>query len=219
MGATVNPMPTVLDDGLLELCRAVDVPTVGHYLETGFCDPAITRLSGSAPLVGRAVTVRLVAPDSAPLHHLASLVEPGDVVVIDCGGDRRHAPLGEVVAVALAARGAAGAVIDGVCTDVDALRRLDSTVFARGTSPLTTKLHGLDGGGINVPITCGGVTVHPGDVVLGDANGLLIAAPSLLAAVLPEARADDAAEPELIAALWRGERLGELTGASALITS
>lgn len=219
MPITVNALPTPApsDAALIERLGRIDFPTLGHYLEEGFCDPSMRRVVGDHKLIGRAVTVRITPTDSTLLHHAAGLVRPGDVIVVDCGGDRRHAPLGEVVANALAARGAAGAVVDGVCTDVDALRDVGLPVYAYGVSMLTTKLHGIADGGLNVPITCAGVPVHPGDFVLGDANGLLIAPAGRLAAVVDEATVDDAEEPELIADLWRGRPLGSLTGATAIV--
>ncbi|MEW2492358.1 RraA family protein [Streptomyces nodosus] len=205
-----------LDDALAARLARVDFPTLGHYLEEGFCDPALRRMAGGR-LVGRAVTVRITATDSTLLHHAAGLVGPGDVVVVDCGGDRRHAPLGEVVVHALAARGAAGAVVDGVCTDIGALRDVGLPVFAYGTSLLTTKLHGIADGSLNAPVHCGGVPVRAGDLVLGDENGLLIAPAAHLAAVVEEALADDAEEPDLIAQLHGGQPLGTLTGATRTI--
>ncbi|MEU6538474.1 RraA family protein [Streptomyces sp. NPDC047000] len=206
-----------LDAGLAGRLAAVDLATLGHYLEEGFCDPALRRFAGSGKVVGRAVTVRLTPTDSTLLHHIAGLVGPGDVVVVDCGGDRRHAPLGEVVVNALVARGASAAVVDGVCTDLDALGDLGLPVYAYGTSLLTTKLHGLPDGGLNVPVVAGKVPVTPGDLVLGDANGLLIAPADRLAAVVDEALADDAEEPGLIAELHAGARLGDLTGATETV--
>lgn len=206
-----------IDEELVKRLTRVDFPTLGHYLEEGFCDPRLRRVAGSGKLVGRAVTVRITPTDSTLLHHTAGLVGPGDVVVVDCGGDRRHAPLGEVVVNALVARGAAGAVVDGVCTDIDALRALGLPVYACGTSLLTTKLHGIPDGGLNTPVSCGGVPVQAGDVVLGDANGLLIAPAAHLAAVLDEALTDDAEEPGLIAELHAGGLLGALTGATATV--
>ncbi|MFI6252229.1 RraA family protein [Streptomyces sp. NPDC051016] len=203
-----------LDEELAARLAGVDFPTLGHYLEEGFCDPALRRVAGAGRLVGRAVTVRITATDSTMLHHAAGLVGPGDVVVVDCGGDRRHAPLGEVVVHALAARGAAGAVVDGVCTDIGALREVGLPVYAYGTSLLTTKLHGIADGSLGAPVHCGGVPVRAGDLVLGDENGLLIAPAAALAAVVDEALADDAEEPDLIAELHRGHPLGTLTGAT-----
>ncbi|MEV7439205.1 RraA family protein [Streptomyces griseoviridis] len=206
-----------LDEELAERLGRVDFPTLGHHLEEGFCDPALRRQAGGGKLVGRAVTVRITPTDSTLLHHLAGLVGPGDVVVVDCGGDRRHAPLGEVVVHALDSRGAAGAIVDGVCTDIGALRDVGLPVYAYGTSLLTTKLHGIADGSLNAPVVCGGVPVRAGDLVLGDENGLLIAPAARLAAVVDEALADDAEEPDLLAELHRGHPLGTLTGASRTV--
>ncbi len=213
----MRDLPGRIDPSLLERAGAVDFATLGHYLEDGFTGPELRRLAGDRRVVGRAVTVRITPTDSTMLHHAAGIVEPGDVVVVDCGGGLRHAPLGEVVVNALAARGAAGAVVDGTCTDIDALRALGLPVYARGTSLLTTKLHGIPDGGLNIPVSCAGVTVRPGDVVLGDANGLLITPADRLVAVLDEALADDKEEPALVAELWQGRPLGELTGATTTL--
>lgn len=217
MPLDIRELPAPLDTALADRLRTVDFPTLGHYLEEGFCDPRLQRVAGTGKLVGRAVTVRTTATDSTLLHHAAGLVGPGDVIVVDTGGDRRHAPLGEVLANALAARGAAGAVVDGLCTDIEALRAVGLPVYAYGRTPLTTKLHGLADGSLCTPVSCGGVPVHPGDLVLGDANGLIIAPAGRLAAVLDEAITDDAEEPALIAELWAGARLGDLTGATETV--
>ena len=192
---------------LVDAIRAVELPTLGHFLEVGFIDPAIGRVSGTDKLVGRAVTVRTVAPDSALVHRATEMLGPGDVLVIDLGGDRMHAPVGAVVAEAVAASGAAGIVIDGPCTDVGALAALPLSVFARGVSPLTTKLHALDAGGINVPISIGGVAVLPGYVVIADDEGVFAADPGDVASVIDRARRSDEAEPAKIGRLRDGAPL------------
>ncbi|WP_223692668.1 RraA family protein [Leifsonia poae] len=202
---------------LVEKLHRVSFPTLGHYLEEGFAEPGLQRFAGTARVVGRAVTVRTTATDSTMLHHAAGLIRPGDVAVIDTGGDTRHAPLGQVVATALSLRGAAGAIVDGAATDIDEIRALGLPVYARGLSVLTTKLHDIDSGALNVPVTCGGVTVNPGDVVLADSNGVLFASVATLQALIDTALEDDAEEPDLIRELEAGGRLGELTGATAAI--
>lgn len=217
MPIVIGPEPEVLPADLVEKLRRVSFPTLGHYLEEGFADPGIARVAGGRRVVGRAITVRTTATDSTMLHHAAGLVEPGDVVVIDTGGDVRHAPLGEVVASALAFRGAAGAIVDGSATDIDEIAGLDLPVYARGLSMLTTKLHDIDAGGLNVPVVVGGVVVNPGDVVLADANGVLFAPVQVLAALIDTALADDAEEPALVEELRVGGRLGDLTGATASV--
>lgn len=209
-------VPPVLSAELREKLERLSFPTLGHYLEEGFVEPAVRRVVDSgARTIGTAFTVRTTATDSTALHHAAGLVEPGHVLVIDTGGDACHAPLGEVVAAQLVVRGAAGAVVDGVVTDTDEIAELGLAVHARGTSMLTTKLHGIDAGGLNLPVTCGGAVVHPGDVVLADANGVLVVPLETLERIVDIALDDDAEEPELVDDLRGGKRLGDLTGASA----
>lgn len=217
MPYTSSPTPPALDPDLVAKLERVSFPTLGHYLEEGFVDPEIRRQTGDRRVVGRAVTVRLTAQDSTALHHAAGWCEPGDVFVIDTGGDVRHAPVGEVLAAALSIRGAAGIVVDGVVTDLDEVEAFGIPVYARGTSVLTTKLLGVDAGGHNIAVTCGGVPVQPGDVVLADRNGVFIAAAATVAALIDTALDDDAEEPELVAQLRAGGRLGELTGATAML--
>lgn len=217
MPVTIGPTPSALPQELLEKLARVSFPTLGHYLEEGFADPGIVRLAGTKRVIGRAVTVRTTATDSTMLHHAAGLVEAGDVIVVDTGGDVRHAPLGEVVASALSFRGAAGAIVDGAATDIDEIAGLGLPVYGRGLSMLTTKLHDIDAGGLNIPVVCGGVVVRPGDVVLADANGVLFAPAAVLEQLIDTALEDDAEEPDLVQALRDGGRLGDLTGASATI--
>jgi 4-hydroxy-4-methyl-2-oxoglutarate aldolase len=215
----VNPAPSPLPPGLVQALGEVELPTLGHVLEVGFVDPGLTRVAGTGRLVGRAVTVRVVAPDSALVHRATELLEPGDVLVIDTGGDRAHAPVGAVVGTAVAARGAAGIVIDGPCTDLAALEALGLAIFARGTSALTTKLHALDAGGINVPVVIGRAAVLPGYVVVGDRDGLLLADPADVEAALPAARRSDAAEPDKLRRLGEGVPLTELSAAGDRLRS
>lgn len=218
MELVVNPVPPALPRAEAESFAALSLPTLGHYLEDGFVEPAIRCLvRPETTMVGTAMTVRTTASDSTALHHAAGMILPGQVMVIDTGGDHRHAPLGEVVATQLKVRGAAGVVVDGVVTDIRELRRIGVPVYARGTSLLTTKLHGSGGGGIGVPLVCGGVSVEPGHVVLADENGVLIASRGRLDGIAGTARADDAEEPELLQAIEAGGLLGELSGASALV--
>lgn len=206
---------TQLSPELRTKLERLSFPTLGHYLEEGFADPGVRSIVATGGrIVGTAFTVRTTATDSTALHHAAGLIGEGQVLVLDTGGDVRHAPLGEVVAAQLVARGAAGAVVDGVVTDVDEIAGLGLSVHARGTSMLTTKLHGIDAGGVGIPVTCGGAVVHPGDAVLADANGVLVVPLDVLESLVDIALEDDAEEPGLVAELREGKPLGSLTGAS-----
>jgi 4-hydroxy-4-methyl-2-oxoglutarate aldolase len=209
----IEPGGATLDPTMLDALARVELPTLGHFLEVGFAEPGLRRIVGDGRFAGRAVTVRVVSPDSALLHRATELLEPGDVLVIDTGGDLRHAPVGAVVATAAAARGAVGIVIDGPCTDTAALRAIGVPVHARGTSALTTKLHALDAGGINVPVVVGHVAVLPGFAVIGDEDGLLLADPRDVAGALDDAGRADAAEPAKLDRLRAGEPLSTVSAA------
>lgn len=110
-------------------------------------------------------------------------VEPGDVLVIDARGDTRAATLGNILSARVAARGGAGIVTDGAFRDSPAIKEIDLPTFARAANAnLSNTIHFPSE--INVPIACGGVTVLPGDVLVGDGEGV---------AVIPRALADEVA--------------------------
>ena len=118
---------------------AVSYPTIGHFLEDGFLDPAIRSLLDGVKVAGPAVTVRIADNDAFAMNRALLALYPGAVLVVDMSGDHRHAPVGAVTAAAATAQGAAGVVVDGVATDILELRATGLPVFARGTSCLTTK--------------------------------------------------------------------------------
>lgn len=209
--------PPQLDEKFIESLKSISFPTIGHYLETGFCNYQIRRMCGVGRVIGQAVTVRLTAQDSTLLHHTVSRLRANDVLVIDTGGDVSHAPVGLVVATAAKVRNAAGIIVDGVVTDLDEVAELGIPVYAKGTSILTTKLLAQSEGGLNVPITCGGVHVNSGDVVLADTNGVLILPQKVIRELLPTIIQDDADEPLLLNKLLSGSMLGEESGATDLL--
>ncbi|HEU5430937.1 MAG TPA: hypothetical protein VFU81_04695, partial [Thermomicrobiales bacterium] len=83
MAIAIHPMPAPLPDDLRNALAAVSFPTIGHFLESGFVDPAIRAMAAPAKAVGRAVTVRITAPDSVLVHKVTELLEPGDALVVD----------------------------------------------------------------------------------------------------------------------------------------
>ncbi|MFE6623737.1 RraA family protein [Streptomyces sp. NPDC057740] len=199
-------------EALLERLRGIDLPTLGHLLEEGFVSPAIRRLGQAGRMAGTAATLALDVPDATAVNRAIVALRPGEVLVVDMAGDHDHAAIGAVTAAAARARGAAGVVVDGVVTDVDALADPDSglPVHARGTSCLTTKRRDGGGGRRQVPVDIGGVLVAPGDIVLGDANGVIALPRASLAAVVDRADASDTAEPELLRRIRAGEDLSTL---------
>ena len=196
-----------LAEGLRERLAAVSFPTIGHFLEDGFLDPAIRSLLDGVKVAGPAVTVRVAENDAYAMNRALLELYPGAVLVVDMSGDHRHAPVGAVTAAAATAQGAAGVVVDGVATDILELRTTGLPVFARGTSCLTTKRVRSAGSAVNVPVQCGGVQVNPGDWVLGDDNGVIVLSAEAAANVLGLALDSDAAEPALLARIAAGEPL------------
>jgi regulator of RNase E activity RraA len=213
----INTELSTIASSLIDDLAHVDFPTFGHFLEEGFLDPDLRRIVGSTRLIGRAVTVRITGQDSTLVHYVTSMLAPGDVLVVDTGGDRKHAPVGGVIINAIAKSGAAGLVIDGPCTDRNTLLEKGLPVYARGTSILTTKLLGLDAGGINVPVSVGGVAVLPGYVVFGDENGVFAGDPVDVAATLAAVQKSDRDEPPMLERLWAGESLPVMTGAAGMV--
>lgn len=192
---------------LLQDLTAVSYPTIGHFLEEGFVSPDIQSLLEGFKVAGPAVTVRIADRDAIAVNRALLALRPGDVLVVDMLGDHRHAPVGAVTAAAAHAQGAAAIVVDGVATDLLELRQIDLPVSAQGTSCLTTKRVGGASSAINVPVNCGGVKVNPGDLVLGDDNGLIVLSPEAATGVLQQALESDATEPALVARIAAGESL------------
>ena len=109
------------------------------------------------------------------LHKALELAQPGDVIVVDAQGDLSNAITGEIMMTQAAMSGVAGVVVDGAIRDSEAMRDLDMPVYAAGVTPKGPYKDGP--GEINVPVTCGGVVVNPGDIVVGDADGIVIISP------------------------------------------
>lgn len=206
-------MPPEMDEGYRARLQGFGFPTVGHFLESGFVSPEVRPMFRPVKVAGVAVTVRITPPDSVLVHKATEMLREGDVLVVDTGGNTRHAPVGEMVALAATARGAAAIVVDGVCTDLVEIQEMGMPVFARGTSLLTTKLHGALDGSINGTVSCGGVVVSPGDVVLADDNGVLMLPRTVLERVMPLVEKSDAGESGTRKRLLDGEPLARLTGA------
>ncbi|WJD67834.1 RraA family protein [Pseudomonas asiatica] len=198
------------DQELTAKLREVSFATLGHFLELGFVHHAVRAMVPGGRIVGRAVTLRLAEADACAVNRALVTLQPGDVLVIDMAADESHACVGAITQYAARCAGAAGIVVDGVVTDLNELQTCQLPVFARGTSQLTTKLVGGKASALNVPVNCGGVAVNPGDIVLADDNGVLIAPAEELAKVTDRALESDRSEPKLMARLRAGEPLEEV---------
>ncbi len=212
----INPLPPQLSPELTALLQQVETATVGHFLHSGFVDPAIRATLPDKRIAGTAVTLRIPGADSTLLHHVLGLVLPGDFLVIDRCGDIRHACWGGVVTNTAKKAGVVGAVIDGVATDFSEIRRCNMPVWCRGPSPITTKLLGLEGA-FNVPISVGGQAVSPGDAILADESGVLVLKPDQAEAAAKRAIDMQNREITVLARIEKGEKLGQISGATRLV--
>jgi len=146
-------------------------------------DPAIQCLtSPSHQLIGPACTVKVFPGDNLMVHKSLDVIEPGDVIIIDAGGSSMNAVLGDLISTKAKHRGAAGFIVDGLVRDLPQVQELDLPVFARGTTPIGPLHRGP--GEINFPICCGGVVVNPGDLVVGDAMGIVVVPQAIVAELL-----------------------------------
>jgi regulator of RNase E activity RraA len=123
-------------------------------------------------MVGPALTVKARPGDNLMLHKALNLAEEGDIIVVSNGGDRSQSLMGEIMTAYAAHKKVGGFVFDGPVRDIQALRELNVPVYATGFTPGGPYKEGP--GEINVPIACGNIHVNPGDIVLGDADGVII---------------------------------------------
>lgn len=212
----MNALPAQVDDTALERLSRLETATIGHFLHYGFASPTIQRAVPGPAVVGTAVTLALPGQDSTLLHHVVGLLRPGDFLVIDRLGDTRHACFGGGVALASSKTGYAGTVIDGRHTDTSEIAETGFPVWSTGPSPITTRLYDI-GGAFNVPVCCGGAAVLPGDAVLADESGVLFVHGDDLEWVLSTAEDKTARGDATMKRVAAGEKLGALSGASALV--
>jgi regulator of RNase E activity RraA len=157
---------------------------------------------GKTTMAGTAVTARSRAGDNLTYLRALEFCRPGDVLVIDAGGDLNNAGVGGILSFYAAHIGVVGVVIDGALRDVAEIRERDFPVYARG---VTHRGPYKDGPGeINVPISVGGMVVHPGDIVVGDQDGLLAIPQPGIEALIDRARAHLEAEAKTIQAMKEG---------------
>ena len=219
MTYVINDMPNQVDPALVEKAHHTETATVGHVRHMGFVDRSLQHvLAARITVAGTAVTLAIPGQDSTLLHHVIQYLRPGDVLCIDRLGDVKHACLGGGVAAAIVASGCAGVVLDGPCTDLPEIEQYGLHIWCRGTAPITTRLYDV-GGSFNVPVSIGGSVTNPGDLVIADFSGVLIMPANDAEADIDWALGKQASEPVGHKRMLAGEKLGELSGASAKVAA
>ncbi len=178
---------------LAGLPTSVVSDVVGRLLGTTGLRP-VNR--SAVTVCGNAVTVKVRAGDNLLIHKALQILEPGDVLVVDGEGDISRALVGEIMMTVAKTNGAVGFVIDGAVRDVEAFEEHQFPCWARGVN-----LRGpyKDGPGtINTAITVGGMLVNPGDIILGDSDGVVAITPSLVQEIAVLAKNKVQQEHEMI---------------------
>lgn len=197
-----------------------DIPTaVAADMSAEICviDPAIKAVgafSDRLRLFGRAVTVLAEPPDFGAVVHALDVVQAGDVLMIAAGGNGDTAMIGEILGGHLRARGCTGIVCDGAVRDVGVIGAWpDFAVFARSVMPRGPS--SIEHGAINRSVIIGNCTVNPGDLIMGDPDGLVILSPAAVRTHLDAARAKLKKEAGWVSALASGRSARDVFGLPA----
>jgi RraA family protein len=188
---------------MVERFRAIPVANISDcMLRMTAGGPRLRPMHASGNMAGPALTVKTRPGDNLMIHKAIALAQPGDVIVVDGGGDLTNALIGEIMVTYAATRGIAGFVIDGAIRDVDMIRGNKLPVYAAG---VTHRGPYKDGPGeINVPIAIDGMVIHPGDLIVGDADGMLCIGYDDVETVLRAATDKVAAEAKTMKAIAEG---------------
>lgn len=196
---------------ILKRQRAVDLALARQFLDVpvaNVSDCMARMTAGGARLrpmhaggrmAGPALTVKTRPGDNLMIYKALTLIQPGHVLVVDGGGDLNNAVVGELIKLYAEQRGCAGLVIDGAIRDVVAFESSEFPCYARGVIHRGPYKSGP--GALNVPVSIGGQVVNPGDLIVGDEDGLVcfpqVAAPELIALAHRLARREDDIKAEI----------------------
>lgn len=160
-------------DTLIQQFRNLPTTAISDAMEgLSNLDSAIKPLKEKYRMAGRALTVQIPVGDNSAVLKAIDEAKPGDIIVVDSKGDTYRAIAGDFVVGMMQTMEIGGLVVDGVIRDLEAIKELNFPVFSKGTTVASSGKAGV--GETNVPISCGGVTVFPGDIIIGDIDGVVV---------------------------------------------
>jgi regulator of RNase E activity RraA len=201
-GIEIHPRQAAFVEGIAAL-TGLATSVVSDVLGRTVGAVGISPVNKSAvAMCGNAVTVSVRSGDNLLIHKALQMLQPGDVLVVDGGGDVSRALFGEIMMSVAKSKGAVACVFDGAIRDVDAFETHQFPCWARGINmrgPLK------DGPGkINVPVNIGGMVVNPGDVMLGDSDGIIAINPKIALEAARLGKEKEAVEKATIQSIWDG---------------
>ncbi|HBK07676.1 MAG TPA: methyltransferase [Acetobacteraceae bacterium] len=203
IGFRINPLTNRVDPNLVDRFRPIPVANISDSMSRMSAGGARLRpMHAGGVMAGPAFTVKARPGDNLLLHKALDLAQPGDIVVCDGGGDLTNALIGELMIAHAIQRGLGGVVINGAVRDVAAIREGRFPVFAAG---VTHRGPYKDGPGeINVPVAIDGMVIAPGDLVIGDDDGMLCVPRLEAETIYRAAKAKNDAEEQQMAAIKAG---------------
>lgn len=211
-----NELPELLDEALLERVRKFGTATLADGMiglgipRDGCMDASMMPVDETSYMIGTACTVETQDGDNFPIHVAIYMSKPGYVLVVDGKGYQDRAYLGDLMGGAAKAIGLAGLVVDGCVRDKVGLRELGIPVFSKGYMQRGPAKK--DKGRINNPVTCAGARVNPGDLVVGDYDGVVVIPRDRIEEVLAAAEKKSAYEDKRREAIAEYARLREIGG-------
>ena len=190
---------------LVEAFRGIPVANIDDNMgRIAAVDASIFPLNPNAKILGTAFTVNAPAGDNLLFHKALDMAQPGDVIVLANKGSMSRSLCGEIMSNYAKSRGIAGIIIDGCVRDSAALREMDFPVYAKGVTPNGPYKNGP--GEMNFPVSFAGIIINPGDIIVGDADGLLVVRPEDAEEIAKKAKAwHDSEEKQLEGILTKGE--------------
>lgn len=172
---------------LVEKFRGIPSSNIGDTMNRLSCMRSeIKAYTKGVTMLGTALTVKTPEGDNLLMHMAIQMAKPGDIIVVDAGGCMSRSLCGEMMVNQAMGKGIAGFVVDGCVRDVDCLEKTQFPVYAKGVTPQGPWKNGP--GEINVPISCGGQVVFPGDILVGDGDGIVVIHPADAELIYEQAR-------------------------------
>lgn len=210
--AEINPGPGFrirkdikrLPQDILSNFKEIDTADISDMLNRMYTMSAeIHNQVNNTKLVGIACTAKVYPGDNLMVHKALDIARPGDIIVVDTGGNRRNAVMGDLIANKAKSRGIAGFVIDGLVRDIHGIIETGMPVYARGITPIGPLHRGP--GELNYAISCGGIVVFAGDIIVADADGVVVVRKDFAADILKRLLEHKESMAQYVADVKRGQ--------------